>query len=144
MSSIDVLTVALPFVWLGMVAAISFVETPLKFRAPGVTLAIGLGIGRVVFGALGRIEIVLVVAFALLLGVSGGGDSAGRAAFLVLCFLLVAQLFVVRPRLARRTDAVVAGAELPGSHLHLVFIALDVVKLVVLGTLGALLAGTLA
>jgi hypothetical protein len=26
---------ALSFVWLGMVLAISFLETPLKFRAPG-------------------------------------------------------------------------------------------------------------
>jgi hypothetical protein len=27
--------VALTFVWLGMVVAISFIEAPLKFRAPG-------------------------------------------------------------------------------------------------------------
>ena len=37
------LSVALIFVWLGMVLAISFLEAPLKFRAPGVTLPIGLG-----------------------------------------------------------------------------------------------------
>ena len=43
---------AAAFVWLGMVLAISFIEAPLKFRAPGVTLAIGLGIGRLVFRAL--------------------------------------------------------------------------------------------
>jgi len=41
--------IAATFVWLGMVLAISFLEAPLKFRAPGVTLQIGLGIGRVVF-----------------------------------------------------------------------------------------------
>jgi hypothetical protein len=40
------------FVWLGMVLAISFLEAPLKFRAPDVTLRIGLGIGRIVFRAL--------------------------------------------------------------------------------------------
>jgi len=34
------------FAWLGMVLAISFLEAPLKFRAPDVTLRIGLGIGR--------------------------------------------------------------------------------------------------
>ena len=32
------------FVWLGMVLAISFLETPPKFRAPGITLPLGLGI----------------------------------------------------------------------------------------------------
>jgi hypothetical protein len=30
--------VAVAFVWLGMVLAISFLEAPLKFRAPDVTL----------------------------------------------------------------------------------------------------------
>jgi hypothetical protein len=43
---------AVVFVWLGMVLAISFLEAPLKFRAPNVTLQIGLGIGRLVFRAL--------------------------------------------------------------------------------------------
>nr|WP_221374312.1 hypothetical protein [Actinoplanes polyasparticus] len=33
---------ALTFVWLGMIIAISFLEAPLKFRAPGVMLYIGL------------------------------------------------------------------------------------------------------
>ena len=32
------IAVALTFVWLGMVLAISFLEAPLKFRAPDVTL----------------------------------------------------------------------------------------------------------
>ena len=49
--------VALTFLWLGMVLAISFVEAPLKFRAPGVTLPIGLGIGRLVFRALNAVEV---------------------------------------------------------------------------------------
>jgi hypothetical protein len=35
---------AVVFVGLGMVLAISFLETPLKFRAPGVDIPIGLGI----------------------------------------------------------------------------------------------------
>ena len=46
------------FVWLGMVLAISFLEAPLKFRAPGVTIQLGLGIGRLVFRALNICEVV--------------------------------------------------------------------------------------
>jgi hypothetical protein len=34
--------VAATFVWLGMVVAIAFLETPPRFRAPGVTLAAGV------------------------------------------------------------------------------------------------------
>ncbi len=55
------LTVAAVFLWLGMVLAISFLEAPLKFRAPGVTLPIGLGIGRLVFRALNTVEVVLAI-----------------------------------------------------------------------------------
>jgi hypothetical protein len=51
-SGADVSQIAVPVVWLGMVLAISFVETPLKFRAPGITMLLGLGIGRLVFRAL--------------------------------------------------------------------------------------------
>ena len=53
--------VAVIFVWLGMVLAISFLEAPLKFRAPNVTLQIGLGIGRLVFRALNTVEVVLAI-----------------------------------------------------------------------------------
>ena len=56
--------IAVTFVWLGMVLAISFLEAPLKFRAPNVTLQIGLGIGRLVFRALNAAEVV----FALVIG----------------------------------------------------------------------------
>lgn len=52
---------ALTFVWLGLVLAISFLEAPLKFRAPGVTLQIGVGIGRLVFRALNTVEALLAV-----------------------------------------------------------------------------------
>src|SRR5690625_7340569 len=55
------LATAATFVWLGMVLAISFIEAPLKFRAPEVTLRIGLGIGRLVFRGLNIAEVVLAV-----------------------------------------------------------------------------------
>src|SRR4051794_8321171 len=61
MSASDIAILDLTFVWLGMVLAISFVEAPLKFRAPGVTLQIGLGIGRMVFRVLNGIEVALAV-----------------------------------------------------------------------------------
>ena len=57
--------VAATWVWLGMVLAISFLEAPLKFRAPGVTLQLGLGIGRLVFRALNTCEAVLAVVVAV-------------------------------------------------------------------------------
>ena len=103
--------VAAVFVWLGMVLAISFIETPLKFRAPGVTLQIGLGIGRLVFRALNACELGLVA---------------------VAVITLLAQVLAVRPRLTRRSDAVLAGGEGPRSRAHWAYVGLEVVKVIAL------------
>ncbi|WP_433785227.1 hypothetical protein ACQPX6_02625 [Actinomycetospora sp. CA-101289] len=129
---------ATTFVWLGMVLAISFLEAPLKFRAPGVTTVVGLGIGRLVFRALNVAEVVLalVVAVALVLGgvTAGPGVAVG-----VLVVVLLAQLVVVRPSLNRRSDRVLAGETPPRSHLHLAYVGLEVVKVAALVVLGVLL-----
>ena len=49
------------FIWIGLLGGISFLEAWLKFRAPEVTLSIGLGIGKLVFGALNKIELLLAI-----------------------------------------------------------------------------------
>ncbi len=43
------LRLLLPAFLLGAIVAISFLEAPLKFLAPGITIPLGLGIGRLVF-----------------------------------------------------------------------------------------------
>ena len=135
------LSVALIFVWLGMVLAISFLEAPLKFRAPGVTLPIGLGIGRLVFRALNAVEVVLAVALAAGLPADRGGATAW-AGYAVAAAALIAQLIGVRPALTRRSDAVLAGADGPRSHAHLAYVGLELLKVVALIVAGvALLAG---
>ncbi|WP_330262841.1 hypothetical protein [Streptomyces griseorubiginosus] len=129
---------AVTFVWLGMVLAISFLEAPLKFRAPGVTIRIGLGIGRLVFRALNLVESVLAVTVTVLVAVDGPPARviSWTTALLV---LLVGQLAVVRPRLNRRSDRVLAGEDLPRSRGHLVYIAFEAAKVVTLIGLGVTL-----
>jgi hypothetical protein len=130
--------VAVTFVWLGMVLAISFLEAPLKFRAPGVTLPIGLGIGRLVFRALNTVE----VAFALVvLAVVAAGPTSSRivVAFAVAGVALAVQLIAVRPRLTRRSDQVLAGLDAPRSRGHYAYVALEGAKVVALVVAGILL-----
>ncbi|MEU4647274.1 hypothetical protein [Nocardia fluminea] len=131
MSTSSAVAIAVVFVWLGMVSAISFVEAPLKFRAPNVTLVIGLGIGRLVFRALNIVEIVWasVLVVTLLLGLPG---TDATVAVTIAVLALAVQVIVVRPRLTRRTDAVLAGLDAPRSHGHYVYIALEVVKTIAL------------
>ena len=111
------LATAVTFVWLGMVTAISFLEAPLKFRAPGVTLQIGLGIGRLVFRALNIAELTL--AAVLTSAVLAAMPTARIIISATLpVTILVVQIVLVRPRLARRSDRVLAGKDAPRSNAH--------------------------
>ena len=135
------LATAAVFIWLGMVLAISFLEAPLKFRAPGVTPRIGLGIGRLVFRALNAAEAGLATVLVVALLLARPGLVIGIAAAVAVGALAV-QVLAVGPRLRRRSVAVLAGADLPRSRSHLVYIALEVVKVLALATTGtSLLAG---
>ncbi len=121
----------LPMLWLGMVLAISFLEAPLKFRAPGVTLALGLGIGRMVFRALNTVEAVLGVL--LLIAAAVIHASTATWVWLVITAVVLAiQLAFVRPPLSRRSDRVLAGEDGPRSHAHFWYIGLELVKVVTL------------
>jgi hypothetical protein len=126
------------FIWFGMVLAISFLEAPLKFRAPGVTLQIGLGIGRLVFTALNRVEglLGLVALAALAVKVPPGGVVI---AILVPVLALAFQMLAVRRWLNRRSDQVLSGAEGPRSRGHYAYIGLEVVKAAGLLVTGILL-----
>ena len=133
--------IAATFVWLGMVLAISFLEAPLKFRAPGVTLQIGLGIGRLVFRALNICEVLLAVTVVVAVW-AGGAGTLGVAAVAVAVVMLAVQIVAVRPALTRRSDQVLAGAEGPRSHAHVVYVGLEMVKVIALVTAGFALAAS--
>ncbi|WP_433576841.1 hypothetical protein [Nocardia brasiliensis] len=120
-----------PMLWLGMVLAISFLEAPLKFRAPGITVPLGLGIGRLVFRALNGVEAVLAVL--LVLAATIVGATTGTWVWLILAVVVLAgQIVLVRPPLSKRADRVLAGEDLPRSHAHFWYIGLEVVKVVAL------------
>ncbi|MCV7380219.1 hypothetical protein BST11_24590 [Mycobacterium alsense] len=138
MSAGPAIATAVAFVWLGMVLAISFLEAPLKFRAPNVTLQIGLGIGRLVFRALNTVEVVFALVVAAIV-VSGPTPGRITAAFAVAIAALAIQLVAVRPRLTRRSDRVLAGSEGPRSHAHYVYVGFESVKVVALLVAGILL-----
>ena len=134
--------VAVAFCWLGMVLAISFIEAPLKFRAPGVTLQIGLGIGRRVFRALNAVETIFAV---VIIGVFAvhRPTTAVITAFAIAVAALAVQLIAVRPKLIQRSNAVLAVA--PGeeaqsrSQAHYYYVGFELIKVIALLTGGVLL-----
>jgi hypothetical protein len=127
----DSVSVAAAFVWLGMVLAISFLEAPLKFRASGITLPLGLGIGRLVFRALNGCEAVL--AGALLVGSVLGRSPAVRLTLATaLAVVLLVLVVGLRPWLDRRAQAIIAGANRTPSRGHGSYIVVEVVTVALL------------
>ena len=105
-----------------------------------MTVPLGLGIGRLVFRALNRVEMVLLVLALVGVAVAPRPALIGTAA--ALAVLVGVQLGVVRPTVNRRSDRVLAGEDLPRSRGHLIYVALEVVKVALLVALGAVaLAG---
>ena len=132
------IAVAITFVWLGMVFAISFLEAPLRFRAPNVTRQIGLGIGRLVFRALNSVEVVFAIVVASI--IMANPPSAGViAAFFIAFAMLATQLIGVRPFLSRRSDKVLAGLDAPRSRGHYAYVGLEAIKVIALTVGGILL-----
>ncbi|MBH0776190.1 hypothetical protein [Nocardia bovistercoris] len=121
----------LPMLWLGMVLAISFLEAPLKFRAPGITVPLGLGIGRLVFRALNTVESVLALLLlaAFLVLTPSGANWAWLGATIA---VLAIQILAIRPPLTRRSNRVLAGEDLPRSHAHLWYVGLEITKVATL------------
>lgn len=137
----SIMRIALPVLWLGMVAAISFIEAPLKFQAPGITIPLGLGIGRLVFAALNVAEGIVLFALTIFsfwpeqLRITG----ARLGVWAALAAVFVIKIVFVRPPLNARTDLVLTGADPGQSPWHYIYIACDVATMVLL-VLSAVLA----
>jgi len=129
------------FLWVGFVCAISFLEAWLKFRAPGITIPLGLGIGRLVFNALNKIEwvfaIVILVSLIFDKGFSLSTFSLGetlsirstRAILLVIpLILLTLQTFWLLPVLDSRAEIYLMGETPPHSSLHFYYVGMELLK----------------
>src|SRR6185437_3470838 len=117
------------FIWIGFICAISFMESWLKFRAPGVTLSVGLGIGRIVFNVLNKLEwmFALVILCSLLWNKSL--FTWQNSYFFAVLIILLLQTFWLLPDLDKRAEAVINGSILESSNTHLYFIIAEILKL---------------
>lgn len=124
------------FVWIGFLLAISFMESWLKFKAPGVTLEAGLSIGKLVFNVLNKVElslIVLLVVFAFL------GDQTRfykELFFLIPVIIVLIQTFILLPQMNHRVTLLLQKEVLKPSNLHFYYVGGEVLKLTSLFVLG--------
>ncbi len=127
---------ALVFFWAGFVCAISFMEAWLKFKAEGVTLPVGLSIGKKVFKALNRVEwalfvLVIIVHFYFEIWI-----NPRLLLVLILFIILVMQTFYLLPRLNKRADLIMAGQKLGRSFIHVQYISAEFIKISILVATG--------
>ena len=131
--------IAIPFAWLGMLGAISFLEAPLKFRAPNITRELALGIGKLVFRALNRVELVLAAVMLICMIATRLSTRNIQLLFGATATILIVQTVWLLPSLSARATAVIAGEEVPNSRLHLVFVVCETVKILLLAVVGVML-----
>jgi hypothetical protein len=123
------LVIAAAYLWIGFVCAISFMEAWLKFRAPGVDLRIGLGIGRLVFNALNKVEWTLAIIIVLIFLL--GGENVfnfSTVYFFISVILLLLQTLWLLPALDARAERRIQEQFVPRSNLHVYFVGAEVLK----------------
>ncbi len=122
-------------IWLGMVLGISFLEAPVKFMAPSVTLEIGLDIGRYVFGVFNKVECVFALVIAILLITARRKDLSMVPIGLAWLSLALQTVWLL-PVLAARSELIIQGQTPPPSVSHTIYVVLEVIKAVSLAVYG--------
>ncbi|MDP1803097.1 MAG: hypothetical protein Q8L81_17180 [Bacteroidota bacterium] len=131
------LTIVLTCIWIGFVCAISFMEAWLKFQAPGITLELGLGIGRLVFNALNKVELVLGLGIIFDLILTKKIEIDWKYLFLIFALIiLIMQTIYALPALDKRAEMHISGLEVPSSNLHFYYVGMEFIKVVSLFIFG--------
>ena len=122
-------------IWLGMILGISFLEAPVKFQAPSVTLSIGLDIGRYVFGIFNRIEIILGMV-TLILIIMIRQQLREIIPLIIVWALLILQTLWLLPFLDHRVELILEGKTPEDSVLHTVYVVMEIIKVASLAIYG--------
>ena len=117
--------------WIGFVLAISFMEAPLKFQAPSLTLPVALEIGYLVFHALNGVEIGLALVISAFTMLAKWSQRIRRITALIGA-LLATQTALLYTVLDARTLAIINRTEQPEPSYHPIYVGLEAVKLLLL------------
>ncbi len=133
---------ALAFVWAGLVVGISFLEAPVKFTAPSLTLAVGLDVGRHVFGALNRVELVLALVSAGLVWAARPRRGVWTALGLAWTAVVLQTAWLLPTLDARAVLIIAGGSPQAAPELHVLYGGAEGVKVLALVVAGWLASRT--
>ncbi|MDD2986072.1 hypothetical protein [Flavobacterium sp.] len=125
------------FLWIGFVSAISFMEAWLKFQAPGVTIPIGLGIGRLVFFALNKVEwfLVIMIMGNLVFSKTPVVTFKNTLFFIPILMLLLQTIWAL-PALDTRATLYIQQQTVSPSNLHFYYVGMEIIKIACLTIFG--------
>jgi hypothetical protein len=118
-----------------MVLGISFLETPVKFTVPSVTLPLGLNVGRHLFGVFNRVEICWAL-LACGLMIYARAEHAAWLPMAAVAVVVMLQTTWLLPLLDASVTLILAGQTPPPAPHHVVYIVFEVLKLVCLVAAG--------
>lgn len=131
--------------WLGFVCAISFLEAPLRFKAPGVELKQALSMGRLAFHALNRVEwVCCAISWLIVLRLR---IMRARGSFVLLAAItgvLAFQTSALLPALDARAIEFLHGGSPEATWHHPVYIGVEIAKALLLGLLASVQIQTFA
>lgn len=121
--------------WLGFFMAISFMEAPLKFTASHLSMAAGLQIGKIVFGALNYCEWAFLTVLIVTLLIK---KPAQTVIWLIAALggILILETAWLLPLLDADANRIIAGETVTGHNLHWCYVLLEVIKIPVLVLIG--------
>lgn len=116
------------FLWVGMTVGVSLIATPVRFTAASITRPVALDVGRVVFAALNKAEIVALILLLLVVRIAGLSRKWWSVCALLALIVIVQGIWLI-PELAARTDIIMSGGEPPPSYAHAAYSSLELIKI---------------
>lgn len=121
--------IAILFIWIGLILGISFLEAWLKFRAPNVTLPIGLGIGRLVFSASNSVQIVFAI---LVLSLAFWQQLKLHFGVALAIAIVLLHTFWLLPTLDNNAALIINNQPSKQTYEHFLFVGTEVIKCIAL------------
>jgi len=116
-----------------MLLGISFLEAPLKFQVPNITMKTAVGVGQVVFRALNKVEIAFSAITLTMLYVNKQDFNPSHIIILlVIVFVIIIQSIYLLPVLDERATQILNGEKPERSYYHLYYVVCEVMKVVLL------------
>lgn len=124
--------------WVGLAIGLSFVSATIKFQVPELPRQAAFALGKHSFTVTNRIELGLAVLLVVALVVrrSRGINRLTYVASGLVLSILALQTVWFMPVLVERIDIIVAGGTPPPSSLHVIYVAIESVKVIALLAMG--------